>query len=530
MRVRLGDLSRSVPVNRDTRRHPLVRPGDTAGRVGLRLVGRVGVTVARVIARFPRTSFSLFAALLLVDRVGWVLPALALAVLTVAALVWRLACPSSYARWLGRPLRSWWARWVRYAPRWRGLMTRHDLAVVDGDVLVWPGLRKVRSSDYRDALLVKLRAGQKPDHLADASESLAHALGSQAVRVRTHRPGYVWLDVTRRDPFTRPMSRLPVPASAGAVDLTALPIGRREDGALWLLRLLGTHVFVAGATGAGKGSVIWSTLLRLGPAIAAGLVQVWAIDPKGGMELFPGRALFTRYEDSHLGAMVQLLEDAAEFTRDRAARLKGVTRRLTPTVDMPFVLVLVDEFAFITAYVTDKKLQGRADNAVQILASQGRAPGVGLMVALQDPSKEVVPYRNLFPSRIAMRLDEPQQVDMVLGDKMRTRGAYCDLIPESLPGVGYVKLEGTRDPFRVRAEYIDDDVIDGLARDYPAPASMPVPLLGQHTESGLDIAADIPTPARLGDGELSPEWAVFSADYQRRHATNGTSGIPMGLD
>jgi len=36
--------------------------------------------------------------------------------------------------------------------------------------------------------------------------------------------------------------------------------------------------------------------------------------------------------------------------------------------------------------------------------------------------------RNLFPDRIAMRLDEPEQVDMVLGDGARDRGALADLI------------------------------------------------------------------------------------------------------
>jgi DNA segregation ATPase FtsK/SpoIIIE, S-DNA-T family len=40
----------------------------------------------------------------------------------------------------------------------------------------------------------------------------------------------------------------------------------------------------------------------------------------------------------------------------------------------------------------------------------------------------VLAIRNLFPDRIAMRLDEPEQVDMVLGDGARDRGAACELI------------------------------------------------------------------------------------------------------
>ena len=67
--------------------------------------------------------------------------------------------------------------------------------------------------------------------------------------------------------------------------------GRRH----WRLRPVGSHVLVVGATGAGKGSVLWSILFALAEPIRAGLVKVWAIDPKGGMELASGRHLFDRF-------------------------------------------------------------------------------------------------------------------------------------------------------------------------------------------------------------------------------------------
>ena len=38
----------------------------------------------------------------------------------------------------------------------------------------------------------------------------------------------------------------------------------------------------------------------------------------------------------------------------------------------------------------------------------------------------------------------------------RERGARADQIPESLPGVGYVRLDGVREPARVRASYVTD--------------------------------------------------------------------------
>ena len=74
--------------------------------------------------------------------------------------------------------------------------------------------------------------------------------------------------------------------------------------------------------------------------------------------------------------------------------------------------------------------------------------------------------RNLFPDRIAMRLDEPEQVDMVLGDGARDRGATCELIspdPATGAGVAFVRLEADPDPVRVRAGWISDADIRDLA-------------------------------------------------------------------
>ena len=134
----------------------------------------------------------------------------------------------------------------------------------------------------------------------------------------TPRPGVVTLEFVRSDTLADPIGALPVDRE---VNLAALPVGRCEDGTPWLLRLLGSHVLIAGATGSGKGSVIWSAVRAMLPAILGGWVQVWALDPKR-MELSFGRDLFTRYAD-HAAAMVGLLEDAVTEMHDRAAKFGG---------------------------------------------------------------------------------------------------------------------------------------------------------------------------------------------------------------
>ena len=249
------------------------------------------------------------------------------------------------------------------------------------------------------------------------------------------------LEFVRSDTLADPIGALPVDP---VVNLAALPVGRCEDGTPWLLRLLGSHVLIAGATGSGKGSVIWSAVRAMLPAILGGWVQVWALDPKR-MELSFGRDLFTRYADT-AAAMVGLLEDAVTEMHDRAAKFGGPPAPSPPRWRSRSWSCSIDELAFLTAYQPDRDLRKRAEAAIATLTSQGRSVGVCVVGALQDPRKDVISLRNLFPTRIALRLDESDQVDMVLGDGARDRGALADEIsptPETGAGVGYVRLEGS---------------------------------------------------------------------------------------
>jgi S-DNA-T family DNA segregation ATPase FtsK/SpoIIIE len=232
------------------------------------------------------------------------------------------------------------------------------------------------------------------------------------------------------------------------------------------VRLAGSHVLVAGVTGSGKGSVVWSLLRGLCPAIAAGTVQVWAIDPKGGMELGPGQALFARFAADGFDAMADLLDQAITVMRGRAARLAGRVRTHQPSSGEPLLVVLIDELANLTAYLPDRKLRERITQALSLLVTQGRAVGVVVVAALQDPRKDVVSFRNLFPTKVALRLDEASQVAMVLGDGARDQGARCDQISESTPGVGYVRVDGIREPARVRAAWVSDADIAHMASRY----------------------------------------------------------------
>jgi S-DNA-T family DNA segregation ATPase FtsK/SpoIIIE len=333
-----------------------------------------------------------------------------------------------------------------------------------------PVLGKVRAGAHADLVAVRLVSGQSPKLFADRAEELAHGFGAHSCRVRTARPGRVVLEFVRRDALAEVIPALPIPA---VPDLRALPVGRCEDGKAFTIRLHGTHLLIAGATGSGKGSYLWGLVRALLPAMAAGLVRVHACDPKL-MELAFGRALFERFgnyaaDPAHIA---DLLEADATEMQARAARFAGRQRDHTPTVEFPFVVVLVDEVAFLTAYQADRKLRDRTLAALATLTTQGRAAGYCVVAALQDPRKEVLNIRNLFPDKIALRLDEPAQVDLVLGDGAHDRGARCEDIPANPAtgaGIGFVRLEASPDPVRVRAAFVSDADIQAMT----APGTRP---------------------------------------------------------
>ncbi len=103
------------------------------------------------------------------------------------------------------------------------------------------------------------------------------------------------------------------------------------------LPLLGHHVLIAGATGSGKGSVLWSLIAGIAPAVKTGLVRLCVIDPKGGMELGAGAPMFTVFTHDATDTTVELLRQLVTVMHARANRLRGHTRLHTPTRAEPVV-------------------------------------------------------------------------------------------------------------------------------------------------------------------------------------------------
>ncbi|MEH1012542.1 FtsK/SpoIIIE domain-containing protein [Micromonospora sp. CPCC 206060] len=423
------------------------------------------------------------------DWPGLVVP---LVLASAVSALWRWRDETSWWRWCAGPILGHLRRVFVYRRVWREAMTLCGLSATFDHRVVLPELLRVRSDQALDVLTVRMVRGQTPADFQKATANLAYAFGRRHARVYSEhpdepptrtgdwawllrlvdrvrfrdRPTVVYLVLVRTDALRTLVPPFDIPA---VPDFTALPLARREDLRTWSLHLLATHVLVGGATRRGKGSVLWSLVRSLADGISSGLVRLWVIDPKGGMEFAIGRPMFARFACKSFDAMADLLDEAVVVLRERQARLAGTVRVHTPTTDDPLVVVVIDEMAALTAYLPDVDLRKRIASSLGVLLSQGAGVGVLVVAALQDPRKEVLPFRDLFPTRIALGLTEASQVDMVLGDGARNRGALADQMPRWAKGVGYVILDGTPEPMRVRFSYLDDTHIRDLAQQYPAP-------------------------------------------------------------
>ncbi|MBO0844382.1 MAG: hypothetical protein J2P22_03065 [Nocardioides sp.] len=463
---------RRLPVREERVRVPLLFL--LLGVIGRALVRVVAATVFR-----PGLWVPLVLVIVVVRAMG--LAGLSLGVTVVAGglLAWSLLHSASYQRFVHLPTRAVRRHLFVYRLGWQPAMVTCRLDIRIGQRQYLPKLVRVRSTRSVDRVRVRMLPGQLLEDYAEQAERLATTLGAVECRVRSGKQhGEVELWFLVEDPLRRLVPGFD--ANKDGPDYTRLPVALREDSETYRLRLIGNHVLVVGATGSGKGSVLWSIVSAIHPGLLAGSAQLWVLDPKGGMEFAPGARLFHRYSygdpesenrfeaRTYELAFACFLEDAVAIMRQRQSELRGVTRLHEPTPDSPLIVIVVDELASLTAYATDRDARNRIKAALSLLLSQGRAVGVVVVAALQDPRKDVLPFRDLFPTRVALRLTEPEQVDMTLGDGARRRGARCDLISELLPGVGYVVIDGVAEPVRVRFPYISDEQIEALAATAPS--------------------------------------------------------------
>ena len=177
--------------------------------------------------------------------------------------------------------------------------------------------------------------------------------------------------------------------------------------------------------------------------------------------------------------------------RPRKAEFAGRVRTVPVTREHPVELLEFDEIGALVRYVGDRKTREAIVDRVALLTTQGRALGYTVRGYVQEPTKDTVPVRELFPRRICLRVASKSHVAMVLGEQAYDRGAWANRIGESEAGVGYLFGEGIREPLRVRAGWVPDETIKEL-EDFVTGTS------AHRRDAGRVLTLPAPAPARGG--------------------------------
>ncbi|MGB5111631.1 MAG: cell division protein FtsK [Mycobacterium sp.] len=418
----------------------------------------------------PDTPFRLDHVLSFLTGLGLCV-AIIVGVIGVALISWRLHSPETYEERFATPARLMrWRIWAHVS--WQKLCKRCGLSASEQVTRRDNEGRQVMSTRwYHPKLLgtdvshtslrltVRARMGQTVEDLERAVPAIRDAAGAHSARSVVVSPGTLRIELVMREQLSTVGNAAPPTAVATA----RVKLGRCENGSAWILPLSGRHTLTVGCSGAGKGSIFWGIAGGLGPAVAAGVARLVGIDLKYGIELSVGSALFTKIATTETDA-VETLAALEKLMNKRGAAMAGRTREHSPTKSSPLVVLLIDELAGLTAYMSDPALRKEAAASLSRILTKGRALGIVVAAFLQDPRKEVLPMRGLFTQTIALRLRSRDEVTMVLGDGMADAAPAHRISPDA-PGTGYAIAENGQ-VTRVRSDFWTDDQIRSTAKQY----------------------------------------------------------------
>jgi S-DNA-T family DNA segregation ATPase FtsK/SpoIIIE len=238
-------------------------------------------------------------------------------------------------------------------------------------------------------------------------------------------------------------------------------LGMDEFGKPVYVPIMYRNIGIGGEPGAGKSSLLHNFISHAGLSHDCALVLIDGKQVELGMweecaDEFVGPDI-----DHALRTLVRL-----QIVMDRRyAYLRSGGRRKIGRSDVfSAIMVVVDEIAYFSATVGDKKTQELFSALLRDLVARGRAVGIMVIAATQRPSSDILPtsLRDLFAWRFAGRCTTDASSDVVLGHGWAARGFTANSIDPNNQGVGLLIAEGGI-PMKVKAAYLTDTDIATIA-------------------------------------------------------------------
>ncbi|MBP5251860.1 MAG: cell division protein FtsK [Treponema sp.] len=245
-------------------------------------------------------------------------------------------------------------------------------------------------------------------------------------------------------------------------------LGKDIEGETQLMDLVKTpHLLIAGSTGAGKSVCVNSMILSILYKRSPNEVKMILIDPKiVELSLYNGIGhLLTPVITEPKMAMQALQYCLCEMERryavlksmgcrDILSYNKKIVEQHIATEKLPYIIVVVDEFADLMA-TTGKQLEA----AIARLAAKARAIGIHLVLATQRPSVDVI--TGLIKANI------PSRIAFMVSSKMDSRIIIDQMGAEKLLGKGDMLYASSTDPFPVRIQgaLVSDQEVENVVNE-----------------------------------------------------------------
>ena len=304
---------------------------------------------------------------------------------------------------------------------------------------------------------VRLSPGARLDALRRRMPEVALRLALPQEPIVSAEAGSLFVDVARPDPEIVPFERIvpQLPPVDPLVGSARLPIGVDSAGQLHFADLSSagrSHALVAGTSGSGKSEWLRVALAGLFASNTPDTLRIVTIDPKLNAFADLERSRFLWRPDAWWvpgsgREATDVFDDLIEemdrrYQLTRASGSDNLAEHVRKTGrPLPRIVCLCDEYmALVTV---DRAVRTSIEQSVALLGAKARAAGIHLVLATQQPSRNVVSgaiQANL-PCRVALALTSHIESNMILG----TSGA------ERLTGCGDLLYRDFGDPQRLQA-------------------------------------------------------------------------------
>jgi S-DNA-T family DNA segregation ATPase FtsK/SpoIIIE len=342
---------------------------------------------------------------------------------------------------------------------------------------------------------VEVAEGTKVNKVLALSSDIAYALATPDVRIQAPIPGKSAIGIevpNKHRDFVMLGDILRSSAAKEALHPLEVALGKDVHGRARMVNLAAMpHVLIAGATGAGKSSLVNSFITSLLARTTPDDVRLVLVDPKrvelshfaDVPHLLSPVIVHPKRAAEALQWIVREMENRYEMLATVAVRdidgyeegLREGTLRIPPGMEhqyehMPFIVVVIDELADLMMVAPRD-----VEDAICRIAQMARAVGIHLVVATQRPSVDVVTglIKANIPSRIALMTSSQADSRVVLdmngaeklvghGDMLFAPGSASKPVRLQGAWVTEQEIQGITDFIRGQREVAYDHVVEGM--------------------------------------------------------------------